>query len=44
MRAHLYGFNPDEIDQITVIKDASAAIYGVQAAMGLFLLQPEKVK
>ena len=34
--------NPDEIDQITVIKDASAAIYGVKAANGVILVTTRK--
>lgn len=34
--------NPDEIDQITVVKDASAAIYGVQAANGVILVTTRK--
>jgi len=34
--------NPNEIDQLTVVKDASAAIYGIQAANGVILVTTKK--
>ena len=34
--------NPNEIEQLTIIKDASAAIYGVQSANGVILVTTRK--
>jgi TonB-linked SusC/RagA family outer membrane protein len=34
--------NPNDIDQISIIKDASAAVYGVQAANGVVLITTKK--
>jgi TonB-linked SusC/RagA family outer membrane protein len=34
--------NPNEIDQLTIVKDASAAIYGIQAANGVILITTKK--
>lgn len=34
--------NPNEIDQLTVVKDASAAIYGVQSANGVIIVTTKK--
>lgn len=38
-RGGLTRLNPDEIDSITILKDASAAIYGAQAGNGVVLIQ-----
>ena len=35
-------FNNDEIESITVLKDATAAVYGVQAANGVILVTTKK--
>jgi TonB-linked SusC/RagA family outer membrane protein len=34
--------NPNEIEQVTVVKDAAAAIYGVQAANGVIIVTTKK--
>lgn len=34
--------NPNDIDQISILKDASAAIYGVQAANGVVLITTKR--
>jgi TonB-linked SusC/RagA family outer membrane protein len=36
--------NPDEIESLTVLKDASAAVYGVRAANGVILITTKKGK
>lgn len=41
-RSTFVRLNPAEIDQITVVKDASAAIYGVKAANGVILVTTRK--
>lgn len=37
-----YNMNPDDIQSITVLKDASAAIYGARAANGVILVTTKK--
>lgn len=34
--------NPNEIEQLTIVKDASAAVYGIQAANGVILVTTKK--
>lgn len=34
--------NPDDIDQITILKDASAALYGIQAANGVIFVTTKR--
>lgn len=41
-RAGLAGLNPNDIESIEVLKDASAAIYGVNAANGVILITTKK--
>jgi TonB-linked SusC/RagA family outer membrane protein len=36
--------NPNDIESVTVLKDASAAIYGVQAANGVILVTTKRAK
>jgi TonB-linked SusC/RagA family outer membrane protein len=43
-RGGLAGLNPDDIESIEVLKDASAAIYGVSAANGVVLITTKKGK
>ncbi|WP_345949603.1 SusC/RagA family TonB-linked outer membrane protein [Mucilaginibacter sp. PAMB04274] len=43
-RAGLAGLNPEDIESIEVLKDASAAIYGVNAANGVVLITTKKGK
>lgn len=38
----LAALNPNDIESINVLKDATAGIYGVQAANGVVLLRPKK--
>jgi TonB-linked SusC/RagA family outer membrane protein len=40
--AEFQRMNPDDIDDISVLKDASAAIYGVRAANGVLLVTTKK--
>lgn len=42
--ANLSRMNPDEIESLTVLKDASAAVYGVRAANGVILITTKKGK
>ena len=43
-RAGLQGLNPNDIESIEVLKDASAAIYGIGAADGVILITTKKGK
>lgn len=43
-RSGLAGINPDDIESIEVLKDASASIYGVNAANGVILITTKKGK
>ncbi|MBN2806789.1 MAG: SusC/RagA family TonB-linked outer membrane protein [Prolixibacteraceae bacterium] len=43
-RAGLAGLNPEDIESIEVLKDASAAIYGIDAANGVILITTKKGK
>ncbi|MDX8339374.1 SusC/RagA family TonB-linked outer membrane protein [Draconibacterium sp. IB214405] len=43
-RGGLAGLNPEDIESIEVLKDASAAIYGVDAANGVILVTTKKGK
>lgn len=43
-RAGLADINPEDIESIEVLKDASAAIYGVNAANGVILITTKKGK
>ena len=43
-RGMLEGLNPNDIESIEVLKDASAAIYGVNAANGVILITTKKGK
>lgn len=43
-RSGLSDINPDDIESIEVLKDASAAIYGVNAANGVILITTKKGK
>ncbi|SDL06217.1 TonB-linked outer membrane protein, SusC/RagA family [Catalinimonas alkaloidigena] len=43
-RGGLAGLNPNDIESIEVLKDASAAIYGVNAANGVILITTKKGK
>lgn len=43
-RAGLAGINPEDIESIEVLKDASAAIYGINAANGVILITTKKGK
>jgi TonB-linked SusC/RagA family outer membrane protein len=43
-RGGLAGLNPEDIESIEVLKDASAAIYGVNAANGVILITTKKGK
>ncbi len=43
-RGGLSGLNPNDIESIEVLKDASAAIYGVSAANGVILITTKKGK
>lgn len=43
-RGGLAGLNPNDIESIEVLKDASAAIYGVSAANGVILITTKKGK
>jgi len=43
-RSGLGGLNPDDIESIEVLKDASAAIYGIDAANGVILITTKKGK
>lgn len=43
-RSGLAGLSPDDIESIEVLKDASAAIYGVNAANGVILITTKKGK
>lgn len=43
-RSGLADINPDDIESIEVLKDASAAIYGVNAANGVVLITTKKGK
>ena len=43
-RGNLQRMDPNEIESISVLKDASAAIYGVRAANGVVLILQRKVK
>ena len=43
-RGGLAGLNPNDIESIEVLKDASAAIYGVAAANGVILITTKKGK
>lgn len=43
-RSGLAGLNPDDIESIEVLKDASAAIYGINAANGVILITTKKGK
>ena len=41
-RAGLAGLNPGDIESVEVLKDASAAIYGINAANGVILIPTKK--
>lgn len=41
-RANMTRMNPEDIESITVLKDASAAIYGARAANGVILVTTKK--
>ncbi len=41
-RAGLAGLNPGDIESIEILKDASAAIYGINAANGVILITTKK--
>lgn len=41
-RAGLAGLNPGDIESVEVLKDASAAIYGINAANGVILITTKK--
>lgn len=43
-RAGLAGLNPEDIESIEVLKDASAAIYGIGAADGVILITTKRGK
>lgn len=43
-RSGLQGLNPNDIESIEVLKDASAAIYGIGAADGVILITTKKGK
>ena len=43
-RAGLAGLNPNDIESIEILKDASAAIYGIGAADGVILVTTKKRK
>jgi len=43
-RSGLAGLNPEDIESIEVLKDASAAIYGINAANGVILITTKKGK
>lgn len=43
-RGSLAGLNPNDIESIEMLKDASAAIYGVDAANGVMLITTKKGK
>lgn len=43
-RSALSGLNPEDIESIEVLKDASAAIYGINAANGVILITTKKGK
>ncbi|WP_348084698.1 TonB-dependent receptor [Mucilaginibacter sp.] len=42
--AELNSINPNDIDNISVLKDASASIYGARAAFGVVLITTKKAK
>ncbi|MBN2611415.1 MAG: SusC/RagA family TonB-linked outer membrane protein [Bacteroidales bacterium] len=43
-RGNLGGLNPNDIESIEILKDASAAIYGVNASNGVILITTKKGK
>ena len=43
-RSGLAGLNPDDIESVEVLKDASASIYGIGAANGVILITTKKGK
>jgi len=43
-RGNLGGLNPNDIESIEILKDASASIYGVNAANGVILITTKKGK
>lgn len=43
-RSYMSRMNPEDIDSYTVLKDASAAIYGARAANGVILITTKKGK
>lgn len=43
-RGGLAGLNPEDIESIEILKDASAAIYGIEAANGVILITTKKGK
>jgi TonB-linked SusC/RagA family outer membrane protein len=43
-RSGLGGLNPEDIESVEILKDASAAIYGVNAANGVILITTKKGK
>lgn len=43
-RSNLQGLNPSDIESIEILKDASAAIYGIGAADGVILITTKKGK
>jgi len=43
-RGNLAGLNPNDIESIEILKDASAAIYGVNAGNGVILITTKKGK
>ncbi len=43
-RGGLAGLNPEDIESVEVLKDASAAIYGIDAANGVILITTKKGK
>lgn len=43
-RSGLAGLNPADIESVEILKDASAAIYGIGAANGVILITPRKGK
>jgi TonB-linked SusC/RagA family outer membrane protein len=43
-RAGLAGLNPEDIESVEILKDASAAIYGIDAANGVILITTKQGK
>lgn len=43
-RSNLAGVNPDDIESVEILKDASASIYGIGASQGVILITTKKAK